>query len=166
MSLCLRVTGGNRYQKQLVFGTVRFCMNRLLPNIRKLDVDVHIRDFKKDTSIGYCTDDSAEPFDYVGKSPRRFKIEISKDLNLIDFIKCVLHEFIHLKQYVLLEMEEVGSGKWGRTRWKKKVISRKVKSLDQPWEKEAYRLESKLLWECLEEQEFLTANINEHGVAK
>ena len=79
MSLCLRVTGGNRYQKQLVFGTVRFGMNRLLPNIRKLDVDVHIRDFKNDTSIGYCTDDSAEPFDYVGKSPRRFKIEISKD---------------------------------------------------------------------------------------
>ena len=99
MSLCLRVTGGNRYQKQLVFGTVRFGMNRLLPKIRKLDVNVHIRDFKNDTSIGYCTDDSAEPDDYVGKSPRRFQIEISKDLNLTDFIKCVLHEFIHLKQF-------------------------------------------------------------------
>ena len=65
MSLCLRVTGGNRYQKQLVFGTIRFGMYRLLPKIRKLDVNVHIRDFKNDTSIGYCTDDSAEPCDYV-----------------------------------------------------------------------------------------------------
>ena len=161
MSLCLRVTGGNRYQKQLVFGTVRFCMNRLLPNIRKLDVDVHIRDFKKDTSIGYCTDDSAEPFDYVGKSPRRFKIEISKDLNLTDFIKCVLHEFVHLKQFVKLEMVEQDSGK---TRWKGKSVSKKTKYSDQPWEKEAYRLEEKLLWECLEQQEFLTGNINSNGV--
>ena len=166
MTLCLRVTGGNRYQKQLVFGTVRFGMNRLLPKIRKLDVNVHIRDFKNDTSIGYCTDDSAEPCDFVGKSPRRFQIEISKDLNLTDFIKCVLHEFIHLKQYVLGEMVDLETGKNGRTRWKKKVISRNVKYHDQPWEEEAYRLESKLLWECLEEQEFLTGNINEHGVAK
>ena len=161
MTLCLRVTGGNRYQKQLVFGTVRFGMNRLLPKIRKLDVNVHIRDFKNDTSIGYCTDDSAEPCDYVGKSPRRFQIEISKDLNLTDFIKCVLHEFVHLKQFVKLEMVEQDSGK---TRWKGKSVSKKTKYSDQPWEKEAYRLEQKLLWECLEQQEFLTGNIDSNGV--
>ena len=161
MTLCLRVTGGNRYQKQLVFGTVRFGMNRLLPNIRKLDVNVHIRDFKNDTSIGYCTDDSAEPCDFVGKSPRRFQIEISKDLNLTDFIRCILHEFVHLKQFVNREMIEMETGK---TRWKGKTISKKVTYKDQPWEKEAYRLEEKLLWECLEEQEFLTTDINRNGV--
>ena len=93
MSLVLRVTGGNKFQKQLVFGTVQFCMHRLLPNVRKLDINVHIRNFKEDSNIGYCTDDSSDATDFVGKSPRRFQIEISKDLNLTDFIKCVLHEF-------------------------------------------------------------------------
>ena len=167
MTLCLRVTGGNKFQKQLAMGTIQFAMNRLLPSVRKLDINLHIRSFQKEGStIGYCTDDSSDPIDFVGKSPRRFQIEISKDLNLTDFIKCVLHEFIHLKQYVLGEMVDLETGRNGRTRWKKKVISRNVKYHDQPWEKEAYRLESKLLWECLEEQEFLTGNINEYGVAK
>ncbi len=161
MSLVLRVTGGNKFQKQLVFGTIQFGMHRLLPSVRKLDINVHIRDFKNDTSIGYCTDDSSDATDFVGKSPRRFQIEISKDLNLTEFIKCVLHEFIHLKQFVLGEMVELDTG---RTRWKSKVIPDTTKYYDQPWEKEAYRLESQLLWECLEEQEFLTNNINVYGV--
>ena len=121
MSLVLRVTGGNKFQKQLVFGTVQFCMNRLLPSVKKLDINVHIRNFKEDSNIGYCTDDSSDATDFVGKSPRRFQIEISKDLNLTDFIKCVLHEFVHLKQFVKLEMVEQDSGK---TRWKGKSVSK------------------------------------------
>tara|TARA_X000001036_G_scaffold201559_1_gene189295 strand:+ start:5447 stop:5938 length:492 start_codon:yes stop_codon:yes gene_type:complete len=161
LSLVLRVTGGNKFQKQLVFGTVQFCMHRLLPNVRKLDINVHIRNFKEDSNIGYCTDDSSDATDFVGKSPRRFQIEISKDLNLTDFIKCVLHEFVHLKQFVLREMVELDRQ---RTRWKSKVIPDTTKYYDQPWEKEAYRLESQLLWECLENQEFLTNNINVNGV--
>ena len=161
MSLVLRVTGGNKFQKQLVFGPVQFCMHRLLPNVRKLDINVHIRNFKEDSNIGYCTDDSSDATDFVGKSPRRFQIEISKDLNLTDFIKCVLHEFVHLKQFVLREMVELDRQ---RTRWKSKVIPDTTKYYDQPWEKEAYRLESQLLWECLENQEFLTNNINVNGV--
>ena len=162
MSLCLRVTGGNKFQKQLVFGTVQFCMNRLLPSVKKLDINVHIRNFKEDSNIGYCTDDSSDATDFVGKSPRRFQIEVSKDLNLTDFIKCVLHEFVHLKQFVLREMVELDRQ---RTRWKSKVIPDTTKYYDQPWEKEAYRLESQLLWECLENQEFLTNNINANGVS-
>ena len=162
MTLCLRVIGGNKFQKQLAMGTIQFAMNRLLPRVRKLDINVHIRSFQKEGStIGYCTDDSSDPIDFVGKSPRRFQIEISKDLNLTDFIKCVLHEFVHLKQFVKLEMVEQDSGK---TRWKGKSVSKKTKYSDQPWEKEAYRLEEKLLWECLEQQEFLTGNINSNGV--
>ena len=161
MSLVLRVTGGNKFQKQLVFGTVQFCMNRLLPSVKKLDINVHIRNFKEDSNIGYCTDDSSDATDFVGKSPRRFQIEVSKDLNLTDFIKCVLHEFVHLKQFVLREMVELDRQ---RTRWKSKVIPDTTKYYDQPWEKEAYRLESQLLWECLENQEFLTNNINVNGV--
>ena len=148
MSLVLRVTGGNKFQKQLVFGTVQFCMNRLLPSVKKLDINVHIRNFKEDSNIGYCTDDSSDATDFVGKSPRRFQIEVSKDLNLTDFIKCVLHEFVHLKQFVLREMVELDRQ---RTRWKSKVIPDTTKYYDQPWEKEAYRLETKL-YEEWEEQ--------------
>ena len=137
-------------------------MNRLLPSVKKLDINVHIRNFKEDSNIGYCTDDSSDATDFVGKSPRRFQIEVSKDLNLTDFIKCVLHEFVHLKQFVLREMVELDRQ---RTRWKSKVIPDTTKYYDQPWEKEAYRLESQLLWECLENQEFLTNNINANGVS-
>ena len=162
MSLVLRVTGGNKFQKQLAFGTIQFAVKRLLPTIRKLDINIHIRSFKKEGStIGYCTDDSSDFSDFVGKSPRRFQIEVSRDLNLTDFIRCILHEFVHLKQFVNRDMIELETGK---TRWKGKTISKKVTYKDQPWEKEAYRLEEKLLWECLEEQEFLTTDINRNGV--
>ena len=152
MSLVLRVTGGNKFQKSICNDTIQFAINRLLPNIRKLDVNIQIKKFKDDDDcIGYCLDDSSDPVDYVGKSPRRFVIEISNALNLTEFIRCILHEFIHLKQYVLGEMEELGDGS---TRWKSRACSRKMKYHDTPWEKEAYRLESRLMWEALEIQEF------------
>ena len=123
MTLCLRVTGGNKFQKQLAMGTVQFAMNRLLP--KEVRYQSSYSEFPKEgTLIGYCTDDSSDPIDFVGKSPRRFQIEISKDLNLTDFIKCVLHEFVHLKQFVKLEMVEQDSGK---TRWKGKSVSKKDK---------------------------------------
>ena len=50
------------------------------------------------------------------------------------------HEMVHLKQFVRGELFDYETG---RVQWKSKSFGR-VHYDDQPWEKEAYRLEEKL----------------------
>ena len=56
------------------------------------------------------------------------------------------HEMVHLKQFVRGELCDYETG---RVQWKTRSFGR-VHYNDQPWEKEAYRLEEKLYKEFAE----------------
>ena len=100
---------------------------------------------KKEKAYGFChiTDDSLS-------RPREFMIELDASMkhSFDDILTWLAHEMVHLKQFVRKELWDYESG---RVQWKSRAYSKKVHYDDQPWEKEAYRLEGEL-YEMFEEE--------------
>ena len=100
---------------------------------------------KKEDAYGYCgiTGDSLS-------KPREFCIELDASMNhpLDQLLIWLGHEFVHLKQFVRGELFDYETGK---TQWKSRVYNMaNIIHDDQPWEKEAYRLEGVLYEEFAE----------------
>lgn len=77
-------------------------------------------------------------------NPRKFSIILSENLCPRAFKKTLIHELIHIKQYLLNEMKDFSSG---QVKWKSEIFeeSEDIKViLKFPWEKEAYKLSEKL----------------------
>ena len=98
---------------------------------------------KNPDELGSCipTDDS--PY-----RQRKFQIELDLDRSEESHVLAVLaHEMVHVKQYVrneLLDLETLDLDSL-RTRWKSRTyIDDNTTYDDQPWEKEAFRLQDKL----------------------
>ena len=93
---------------------------------------------KKEKAYGYChiIDDSLS-------RPREFMIELDTSMKhpFDQILTWLAHEMVHLKQFVRKELWDYESG---RVQWKSRKYSKKVHYDDQPWEKEAYRLEGEL----------------------
>ena len=100
---------------------------------------------KKEQAYGYChvTDDNLN-------RPREFHIELDTSMRykLEQILTWLAHEMVHLKQFVRGELFDYETG---RVQWKTRSFGR-VHYDDQPWEKEAYRLEDKLYEEFIGEQ--------------
>ena len=99
--------------------------------------------YKKEKAYGYCH--------IIGddvKKPREFCIELDASMNhpFDQLLIWLGHEFVHLKQFVRGELCDYETG---RVQWKSRTYG-KVHYDDQPWEKEAYRLEGEL-YEMFEE---------------
>ena len=99
---------------------------------------------KKEGAYGYChiVDDSLS-------RPREFMIELDASMkySFNQILTWLAHEMVHLKQFVRKELWDYESG---RVQWKTRSYGR-VHYDDQPWEKEAYRLEGEL-YEMFEEE--------------
>ena len=100
---------------------------------------------KKEQAYGFChiIDDNLS-------KPREFMIELDASMRhpFSQILTWLAHEMVHLKQFVRKELWDYESG---RVQWKSRAYSKKVHYDDQPWEKEAYRLESEL-YEMFEEE--------------
>ena len=99
---------------------------------------------KKEKAYGFChvTDDNLN-------RPREFSIELdtSMKFKFDQIITWLAHEMVHLKQFVRNELYDF---ELGRTQWKSRIYKTNSNYNDQPWEKEAYRLEDKLYEEFAE----------------
>ena len=114
---------------------------------RHVEVEIKLtKDLKKkEEAYGYChiTDDSLS-------KPREFMIELdaSTKFDFGQILTWLGHEFVHLKQFVRGELFDYETGK---TQWKSRVYNMaNIIHDDQPWEKEAYRLEGVLYEEFAE----------------
>ncbi len=78
--------------------------------------------------------------------PRCFTIRMQKGYDTKTFLTLIAHEMVHVKQYVLGEMTNRYDAKNTvyRTKWKGKDVTNWA-YMRQPFEKEAYRLQEKLL---------------------
>ena len=98
---------------------------------------------KKEKAYGYChiVDDSLI-------RPREFMIELDASMKykFDQILTWLAHEMVHLKQFVRGELFDYENG---RVQWKSRTFGR-VHYTDQPWEKEAYRLEGYLYKEFAE----------------
>jgi len=130
----IEVTGGKKAERAIAQETVEWCLKKLLPRHRTIDVTV---EFRKIDAYGYCMEEDDKG--------RLFTLTIQKGLGLFDLISTICHEMVHLKQYARRELRNVN----GKTMWKKKDHSN-TDYWDAPWEKEAYKLEKKLATECFE----------------
>ena len=134
---------------QTVGEAVSFYSEVLLGKRMANNVDVLVKltkDLKKkEKAYGFChiTDDSLA-------RPREFMIELDASMKYTfgQILTWLAHEMVHLKQFVRKELWDYESG---RVQWKSRAYSKKVHYEDQPWEKEAYRLEEEL-YEMFEEE--------------
>ena len=98
---------------------------------------------KKEKAYGYChiVDDNLS-------RPREFMVELDASMKygFDEILTWLAHEMVHLKQFVRGELFDYATG---RVQWKTRSFGR-LDHDDQPWEKEAYRLEGEL-YEMFEE---------------
>jgi hypothetical protein len=84
---------GYGYQKKLCENVSCWFLNKFLPR-HQISLEIHHRGLKREHAYGYC--------DYMGKSyrPRDFLIELDTHMNPELYIKILLHELVHLRQWV------------------------------------------------------------------
>ena len=136
----LNITGGRKKQRQVVEDAVKWSIKKLnLHRIRTLNLTFSIKSLKSLYGQLEQLDDKR----------REFSVVLDKNVDTKDLIRTVIHEMVHIKQYIRKEMDSeiVGS----RMRWKSKTYPYDIKYDDMPWEKEANRLETKYGNEYLEE---------------
>ncbi len=85
---------GYGYSKRLCEDVATWFLNKFLPR-HKIDVEILHRGLKREEVYGYC--------DYVGSSyrPREFLIELDTHMDEETYIKTLLHELTHLRQWVV-----------------------------------------------------------------
>lgn len=136
----VEITGGKKFQRDIAENVIWYMIRKLMPRHRTLDILVELVDIKCD-AVGFCM---------MQNSNREFCIEIDKKQSLKDFVTTIVHEMIHVKQWVRNEMDDGCSGK--PARWKSKIIPADTDYYDLPWEKEAYRLQDKYALEIWENE--------------
>ena len=130
MSNLIEVTGGKKSQRELAFKVVDFMIKKLMPKVRTLDITVQIKNIPdKEKAWGLIE---------IQDSNREFIIEIEKSLSLYNFVTSLIHEMIHVKQYVRKELTDKGYTVF----WNGKDCSKLAYS-KQPWEQEAYTLQGR-----------------------
>ena len=136
----LNITGGRKKQRQVVEDVVKWSIKKLnLHRIRTLNLTFSIKSLKSLYGQLEQLDDTR----------REFSVVLDKNVDTKDLIRTVIHEMVHIKQYIRKEMDSeiVGS----RMRWKSKTYPYDIKYDDMPWEKEANRLETNYGNEYLKE---------------
>ena len=136
----LNIIGGRKKQRQVVEDVVKWSIKKLnLHRIRTLELNFSLRKLK--TLYGQL--------EQLDDKRREFSVVLDKNVDTKDLIRTVIHEMVHIKQYIRKEMDSeiVGS----RMRWKSKTYPYDIKYDDMPWEKEANRLETKYGNEYLKE---------------
>ena len=129
----VRVTGGHAKEREIAEAAIYWCIKKLLPKVRTLDIDVKISNCD---AYGYCLQT---------QDHKTFEIEVNTGMRLYDFISTICHEMVHVKQFYRKQLC-VDSRKW-----KSKIISKNVDYENQPWEKEAFKAEGLLALECFQE---------------
>ena len=126
----ITVEGSNKKRRLLAEEVVSFCIQKLIPRIRTLDVEVSLTNI--DDADGYCH----------SMNKREFELEIDKKLKENDFISTVAHEMVHVWQYATGQLSQRGCKEFWRGRDYTKTSYSK-----QPWERQAMRMEKQLLKE-------------------
>ncbi len=156
----ISIKGGTKSQKKHVRSITKFCVNRLMPRMTSLELNIRLRDFGKADKdyYGYClaTDKASL------SRPREFNIDINSTLKLRMLLETVVHELVHTKQFARGELYQ--SSVTAKHRWQGKWLARTPSYWNQPWEWEAHGREAGLFiqWceaECIGHLNWTRANV-------
>ena len=120
--MTLYVIGGSKKEKQLAYNAASFAWKELFPRINSCYIEIRLK--KMDGYQGTC--------DQV--DDREYEIEIDKKQDYDDFVSCIFHEMVHVKQYIRKELYPEC------VFWKTRE-----EYLNLPWEIEAYDKQEVLL---------------------
>lgn len=136
MAIYMCVEGGKKHQREMTEQVLFAITKKLMPRLKNLELDVKLVNnlAEKTGCEGFC----------LQVDNRQYELEIDASLGLRDFVTTIVHEMVHVKQGVRGELREI----FGKQYWKGRVCNKEY--MEQPWEKEAYRLQDKLatwVWE-------------------
>jgi len=130
-------TIGYGYSKHLCEDIASWFINKYIPR-HKFYVRIVHKGLKREHSFGFC--------DFVDQAyrPRVFVIEVQSNLSKEFYIKTLIHEFVHLRQWLqgTLRMKS------GKMYFDGESVE-KYEYMDQPHEVEAYDSEERLAREFL-----------------
>jgi hypothetical protein len=121
--------GENEETCRLAENVVNYCIAKLMPRMRTLDVCIQIEE--DCDALGYC----------LAVNPREFVIEVKEDLDTYTLIETLAHECVHIKQYARKELAIDG----------KMEYKTQEEYLSVWYEREAYQLEGALAKWFIEE---------------
>lgn len=114
------VTGGTESQRNKVQSMIEFCIEKMMPRMQTLDIEVKLK--KINDAMGYC----------LCMDNRTFELEIGTNQRLRRIMETVAHEMVHVKQYARNELKP-------DYQWQGKTINpERVEYWDLPWEIEAH----------------------------
>lgn len=134
-SALVTVYGGTPEQKKAVKEAVQFAKREMFPRHTRVKVIVSI--------IKNLTEKEGLNGDCFDEGDRIYRVRICRalaDLDHDEFIKTVLHEMVHVKQYCKCELFD----KALITKFKGEKYPFNMAYARQPWEKEARKLEKTL----------------------
>lgn len=132
----INVHGGSKSQRHLVQAAIEWYMEKYLPKIRNIDIDVELKRFINDDN-GYC----------VQIDEREYNLEINNKAPIAEFITTVMHEMIHVKQYVKNEVYDTPTG---AIQWKSRSYNpENLDYWEHPWEKEAHKYDEAIAYDFM-----------------
>ncbi|MDC0308769.1 hypothetical protein OAL25_00745 [bacterium] len=123
-----------KYRKRAIKDAILFASNQLMSRIRK-PVYINIRAIRK------LAEKQGVYGDCMDEGDREFTIRIDVSLPFDEMITTILHEMVHVWQYVSKRMVQNWSDE---IRFTKQVYSSELPYDTRPWEIEAHRLEKQL----------------------
>ena len=138
----ITISGGTKSQRQLAGDVASYAVHTLLPRFSTLDIEIKLK--KISDADGWTWEEDHNSY----------QIEIEKTLSKDDFITCILHEMVHVKQGARKELVD----SHGTRYWMGKDYSNTF-YFNLPWEKEAYGLQEDLLisyYDFVNTTEYLT----------
>lgn len=129
----ITVIGATASQKRHIPSLVEFCVEKLMPRMKDIDVIVRLKKLDGD-AYGYCHADPEGDAERADR-PRTFDLEIHKDMPLRKVLETIAHEMVHVKQYARGELYE--GARTSKHRWQGKWLDKDPDYWDQPWEIEA-----------------------------
>ncbi len=130
------VTGGTKKQRQLAYEVAEFCIEKLMPRHRTLDITIELNRWADTGAMGYCC---------VGDHNREYVIEIDNRIyknDIEEFITTLCHEMVHVMQTAKGVMRELSRPRM-RMMWKG-IDHTNTPYSRQPWERQAFRMQKKL----------------------
>lgn len=129
----VEIFGATKKKRELAEKVVTFAKSKLFPRHGRCLLEVEL--------VNNLTTKESVAGEAWDNGEREFFVRVDSALEREDFITTLLHELVHVKQYLKGELKDAPNF---RVVWKKTEYDRDTEYHDRPWEIEAYKLEKEL----------------------
>ena len=135
--ISVEVTGGKKQERELIDSLANFCVKKLMPRKKNLDIEIFIRrNFETKTGLLGGVVDTQDT--------NTFEMEICHTMSLRKKLLTIAHEMVHVKQFLRKELSLDGM------HWKGEEMKKLDDPFEPPSEIEAYAREKVLFQKCVD----------------